>query len=161
MLAAVWLGDLVGREPSPSNKKVSSKRDIVFLQGRKLTSHYLSTTALPHSQEHMTVTIIVLVVTNIAGLVALYEVYMRARRYYPELRDQGRLSQQSKESKIDINEGKKTDEQDERSREGVQQFLLSPPTRSINEGSDSSENDGEEKGMSRARGVSAFVPIPR
>lgn len=125
----------------------------------------MSTTALPHSQEHMTVTIIVLVVTNIAGVVALYEVYMRARRYYPELRDQGQLSQQSEESEIDVDEGKKTDEQDERSREGVQQCLLSPPARSIrverNEGSDSSENDGEEKGTSRARGVSAFVPIPR
>ncbi|GAA5826578.1 hypothetical protein JCM5353_008914 [Sporobolomyces roseus] len=136
MLAAVWLGDLVGREPSPSNDK-----------------------------EHMTVTIIVLVVTNIAGVVALYEVYMRARRYYPELRDQGRLSQQTKESELDVDEGKKTDEQDERSCEGIQQCLLPPPTRSIrverDEGSDSSENDGEEKGMSRARGVSAFVPIPR
>lgn len=114
-------------------------------------------------------TIIVLVVTNLAGVIALYEVYMRARLYYPELRE-GRQSKESFEhdnsgsDNAEDEERKMTLQGDQRSRVRLQQSLLSSRDEGTQasraERSDSSESEVEGKEMASSGG-SAFVPISR
>ncbi|GAA5828677.1 hypothetical protein JCM3766R1_003785 [Sporobolomyces carnicolor] len=58
-LSEVWLGSLIGGNPDPSKRN-----------------------------QHTVITVLILAVTGIAGTIALYEVYMRARRFYPQLRAQ-------------------------------------------------------------------------
>ncbi|GAA5871769.1 hypothetical protein JCM16303_000859 [Sporobolomyces ruberrimus] len=52
-LSAVWLGALIAGDPDPTKK-----------------------------DHHSTITIVILAVTMVAGVIALYEVYWRSRRYY-------------------------------------------------------------------------------
>ncbi|GAA5915959.1 uncharacterized protein JCM6883_001066 [Sporobolomyces salmoneus] len=115
-LSEVWIGALIAGTPDPAKRN-----------------------------QHMTITIVILVITGVTGTIALYEVYMRARRYYPQLRAE------RFENQMDA----RTTNSDLESEGNVSDKTTR--AKSIKGGRYANETDEVEKD----RETSAFIPVAR